>query len=129
MNMLGTDTENDLLADVVFNIVVDFGLRQLKRIILKLKIKVARLLNNSCVDKVHLRRTDKSGNKHVAGILVKFMRYINLLNKSVFHDNDSGSHCHSLGLVMSNVNKGCLKVMVDFGKLCSHLCTELSVKV
>ena len=36
---------------------------------------------------------------------------------------------NGLGLVMSNVNKGCLKVMVDFGKLCSHLCTELSVKV
>ena len=60
------------------------------------------------IQEVHLWRTNESGNKHIAWIVIKVLRCIYLLNISVFHNNDTIAHGHSLGLVMGNVNEGCL---------------------
>jgi len=62
-------------------------------------------------------------------MLIKSLRSINLLNNTVFHNNDSVAHCHSFSLIVSYVNKCCTQFLVKLSNFCSHLCTELSVKV
>ena len=57
------------------------------------------------------------------------MRRIDLLNEAVLHNNDSVTHGHSLGLVMSYVDEGGAQLLMELGELGSHLCTELSVQV
>ena len=140
MNVLRTNTHNNFLADISlkavililrsreFNFILNTGAglcifgAKLYEIILAL-FKELRL------DKVHLRRTDKSGNEKVAGIEVKVIRGINLLNKTALHNNNAGTHCHSLGLVVGNVNKRSTQTLVKLRNFGTHLCTELSIQV
>ena len=76
------------------------------------------------VDEVHLRRTDKARNKLVYRILIKVDRRIDLLNITVLHNNDSVTHRHSLCLVMGYIDKGRTQLLMELGKLGSHLSTH-----
>ena len=52
-----------------------------------------------------------------------------LLNNSVFHNNDSGTKCHSLGLVMCYVDDGSAQSLMQFRNLGTHLYTKLCIQV
>ena len=71
---------------------------------------------------------DRAGEE-VVGLIVKVLRCINLLNNAVLHNNDTGTKCHSLGLVMCYVDDGCFKSLMKLGDLNTHLNTEFSVQV
>ena len=98
-------------------------------VVLKVEVEVVALLLKRTVDEVHLRCSDKSCNEDVNGLVVKLLRCINLLNKTVLHNNDSGCHGHSLDLVVSNVYEGGSNSLMELCKLSSHGSTKLSVKV
>ena len=68
------------------------------------------LFAENSVDKVHLGRTDKSGDKCIAGNVIKVLRSVNLLNVTVLHNHNAVGHGHSLGLIVGNINKGGLKL-------------------
>ena len=74
-------------------------------------------------------RTDKSGNKGVAGDIIKVLRSVDLLDVTVLHNDDTVGHGHSLGLVVGNIDEGGFQFQMDLGKLGTHLCTELGVEV
>ena len=66
------------------------------------------------IHKVHLRRSDKSCNEQVARCIVKVLRCIDLLNDSVFHNDDSRSESHGFCLVMCYIDDRCAEVFVKF---------------
>ena len=130
VNALGTDAHNDFLAHIVLqNGVVSLFGRKLNGGVAEVQEHFAVILFKLAVNKVHLRSADKACNEQVDRHIVQILRSIHLLNKTVLHNNDSGCHGHSLGLVMGNVNKGGTDSLMDLGKLGSHGCTELCVKV
>ena len=57
------------------------------------------------------------------------LRSIALLNYPVLHNDYTIGHRHSLGLVVSNVNKCGSESLMQFRYLGSHLSAKLSVKV
>ena len=81
------------------------------------------------LEEVHLRRAQKGRNKLILGAVVKELRSIDLLYDTVFHDDDTGTHGHSLGLVVGDVYKGCGKFVVKLGNLGTHLNTQFRVEV
>ena len=133
MNRFGSDTENNLLTAVRHKFFVVLGHYFLTR---KFQGKLAEVdedvfasSRQFCFNEVHLRRTDESRNEHIARQVVKILRCVALLDKSVFHYDNTGSHRHSLRLVVRNVYKRCSESQVKFGYFRSHLGTEFCVKV
>ena len=57
------------------------------------------------------------------------LRSVDLLNVTVLHDDDTVGHGHGFGLVMGNIDEGGFQLYVNFGKLGTHLSTELGVQV
>ncbi len=130
VNSLGTETCNNFLTDVILEVgVVSLLCGKLDGEVLEVKVNVLALLLELTVDEVHLRCADKACNEDIYGIVIEVLRSINLLNETVLHNNDTGSHGHSLDLVVSNVDEGGSNALVKLGKLSSHRCTELSVEV
>ena len=89
---------------------------------------VSLLVESTCYE-VHLRCTDEACNEEVNGRIIEVLRSVNLLDETVLHNYDTGSHCHSLYLVVSYVDECCTESLVDLCKLSSHGCTELCVQV
>ncbi len=130
VDSLGTNTEDNLLADVLLEVgVVSLVSGKLDLGNTESSVKIVTLLNELAGKEVHLRSTDEACKEEVAGRIVKVLRSINLLDDTVLHNNDTGCHGHSLDLVVSNVDEGGLDLLVKLGKLGSHACTELCVKV
>ena len=84
---------------------------------------------DNAVNKVHLRRSHEACNEEVAGIIIKVLRRVDLLNNAVLHYDDSGAQCHSLGLVMCYIDDRCAESLMELGDFGSHLNTELRVQV
>ena len=78
---------------------------------------------------VHLRRADEGRDKEVAGAVKKLLRRRNLLDITVFHDDNARAHCHGLGLVVRDVNEGRLQFTVKLCELGAHRRAELRVEV
>ena len=130
VNSLGTETCNNFLTDVILEVgVVSLLSGKLDGEVLEVEVYVLTLLLELTVDEVHLRSADEACNEDVYRVVIEVLRSINLLDKTVLHNYDTGSHSHSLDLVVSNVDKGGSNVLVKLGKLGSHRCTELSVEV
>lgn len=104
-------------------------LRDLDRRIAELEEHVLALLYERTLDEVHLRRADKAGHEDVAGEVVQVLRGIDLLDNAVLHYDDAGRHCHSLDLIVGNVNEGGLQSLMQLGQLASHRSAQLSVEV
>ena len=137
---LGTNAENDLLVyQRLESVGISLSLGNLYVVLnalgglgvlgAELYDILAVLLEKNSVDEVHLRRADEARNELVYRIVVKVLRSIYLLDVTVFHNNDTVTHRHSLSLVMSNVDKGGTQSLMELGYLGSHLSTELSVEV
>ena len=130
VDVFGTDTEDNFLADIALK----FGVAclfcgKLEFVAAEASVKAVALLLDAGIDEVHLRCADKSCNEEVNRLVVKLLRRINLLDDTVLHNNDTGSHGHSFDLVMCNVDEGCAESLVKLCKLGSHGSTELSIEV
>ena len=130
MYVLRTDTHNNGLSVIS---AVDnsfcFGSRQFHVVFTNSKSNVVSVNFYFCIQEVHLRRSDESCNEQVARCVVQVLRGIYLLNNSVFHNNDSGTKCHSLGLVMCYVDDGSAQSLMQFRNLGTHLYTKLCIQV
>ena len=130
MDTFRTQTGNHFFA----NVFIQHAFRRLfsgklERVAFKIEEHIVAFFGQRAVDEVHLRRADKSGHENVAGIVIKVLRRIDLLNKTVFHDHDTGGHRHSLDLVVRHINEGGLHSLMEFGQLGSHGRAQFRVQV
>ncbi len=131
VHILGTNTQKHLAAD---NAVVDnaqgarLGYHDLVGFADE-RVKIAVFLDEFCFKYVHLRRAQEASYKQVGGVIVKRGRRIYLLDNTVFHNDDTRAHGHSLGLVVRDVNKRRGKTVVNFGNLGTHLNAQFCVEV
>ena len=130
MNILWTDTKNNCLANItaVFQH-FRFRCRDNDVILTNFSNKVAAFFSNLSVKEVHLRGSHESCNEQVAWLLIKVLWCINLLNNTIFHNNDSGTKGHSLCLVMCYVDDRSAQSLMQLGDLSSHLYTKLCIQV
>ena len=145
-DVLGTDTHNDGLR--IVDLVVDIGIELASGVLVigqqdlilnalaglgvlgtELEEELIALFDEDTLDEVHLGRTDEAGNELVAGTVIKPCRAVDLLDEAVLHNDDAVTHGHSFGLVVGNVDEGGTDSLMKLGKLGTHLCTQLSVKV
>jgi len=130
MDMLRTDTNDDILAVVSKNSgITTLGFGELDGGLADVQIGALAVYANLGIDGVHLRSTDEGCNKLVAGVFIQLLRSSNLLNETVTHNNDTGSHGHSFGLVVGNIDEGGLEFLMQTGQVGSHLGTQLSIQV
>ena len=139
MQTFGTDADNNVLADIIldsgigsfFGSNLEISVYRVVEVfrIAELRIYAVGALLKKRVDEVHLRSADEAGDKEVGRIVVEVLRSVDLLDKTVLHNDYSGRHGHSLDLVMGNIKEGSLETLVNLGKLGPHLGAELSVKV
>ena len=110
MNIFRSDTEYySFTYIVVKSRIRSLSIRKLYCIAVKFKEYTFSVLGKYRVNKVHLWASDKSRCEHITRLIVKICRSIHLLNNTIFHNNDSCTHCHSLSLVMCYIDKCCLK--------------------
>jgi hypothetical protein len=57
------------------------------------------------------------------------LRAVDLLNEAILHNNNSGTHGQSFGLVVGNVDEGGLEVLVQLADFRSHLNPQLCIEV
>ena len=127
---LRTDAADNGLVGVGQNFgVAALLVGKLELVFAKLDVSVAALIEESCVEDVHLGSADKGSDEQVGGIFVENLGSCDLLDDTVLHADDTGTHGHSLDLVVGNVDKGGSELLMELGELGSHLSTELSVKV
>ena len=129
-NILWTNTKGNCLIFIsIINQLLSFILRKFNGVRTKHQTYFRTGYNYFCIDEVHLRRTDKSGNKQVVWSHIQIKWRINLLHNTIFHNNDSGTKCHSLGLVMCYVDDGSAQSLMQFGNLGTHLYTKFCIQV
>jgi len=131
MDVVGTDTEDNLLACVCKNFrLAALVLRQSDlAAFAEGEVGNAALVYQSSLAGVHLRSTDEGSNEEVCGILEEVLGSCDLLYEAVLHNNDTSTHGHSLGLVVGNVDEGGSQLDVQLGELGTHSGTELSIQV
>ena len=133
LEALRTNAQDNVLADVLGKLIDLLALRDGNFVgvvfVAKGNNVTTVFLNQLGVDEVHLRRTHEACNEHVGGLGVQILRSVDLLDEAVLHNNDAGTHGHSLDLVMGNVDEGGAQTEVQLGQLGPHLCTELCVQV
>ena len=130
VQMLRTDAEDDGLTDI--SAVLQLGsLGSIKGdgVASEGKGYIITLSLALCVDHVHLRRSDETCNELVAWCIVEILRCIYLLDDTILHNDDSGTQCHRLGLVMCYVDDGGLEGLVELCDLYTHLCSQLRIEV
>ena len=89
---------------------------------------VAFLLN--CYShEVHWRCSNEASNELVDWVVVQVKWFTNLLNVTVFHNNNLCTHCHSFDLVVCNVDHCSLESLVQSCDFTTHCNAELSIKV
>ena len=62
-------------------------------------------------------------------LVIQVLRSIYLLDNAVLHNYDSGTQCHSLGLVMCYIDDGGAQSLMQLSDLDTHLYTQLSIQV
>ena len=129
-NVLRADSEDDAPA---VPLSVDEGFRLFFREGNTLSFKFKKCpgaRNAHCrIEEIHLRRAHESRHKQVAGFFIQILRRVDLLHYAVFHDDDPGSQCHRLRLVMCDINDRGAQSLVEFGNFRPHLDTEFGVQV
>ena len=64
-----------------------------------------------------------------AGQIIQMLRSIDLLDEAVLHNDDTGTHGHSLGLVVRYIDEGGAELLIQLVDLGSHVSAELSIQV
>ena len=130
VDMLGTDTEADFLADVrLENAILVLALGQNDGILVELEGELAAFLHEGSVHEVHLRGADEACYELVAGQIIQVLRSIDLLDEAVLHNDDTGTHGHSLGLIVCYIDEGGAELLIQLRNLSSHVSAELCVEV
>ena len=83
----------------------------------------------TCIEKIHLRRPNKTSYKKVLWLVKDLLWTADLLNQTIFHDDDAISQCHGFNLIMRNIDKRCLNTLAQFNNLCAHKIAQIGVKV
>ena len=125
MNILRPDTENHFFAHIGRKL----RLHKRNPVLAEYQHKAVAFLLHNRLQEVHLRRTDETSHKLIAGIVVQILGRIHLLNDAVLHYHNPVPHGHGFRLVMGDIDKGGLKSLVKRGNLASHLRTQLGVQI
>ena len=128
-NSLRTYAEEYFFAVMIAQLRNRITCRKLDGCIFKRDKHIIILNMDHCIDEVHRRHSNESGNECINRLLIKFRRGINLLNEAVFHNNDTCTHRHGFCLIMCNIYDCCLKSLVKLCDLNTHLYTKLGIKV
>jgi len=130
MEKFRSETGDNFFVNVVVELRIGcFFIRNLQREVFKVEENISTFFRKRSVDEVHLRSAYEACDKYVDRHIIKLLRCIDLLDNTVFHNNDTGSHCHSLNLVMRNVYERRADLLVKLCKLGSHRGTKLCIKV
>ena len=81
------------------------------------------------LDQVHRRRPDEPAHEEVHRLVVEHLRCVDLLEQTALQDGHTIAHGHRLGLVVRDVDGGCLELALDAGDLGAHLHPQLGVEV
>ena len=81
------------------------------------------------VKEVHLRHTDKAGNKEIGRTIENILWGTNLLHVSITHNNNTVAQRHGLRLIVCNVNERTVNLLTQLNKLGTHLITQLCIQV
>ena len=82
-----------------------------------------------CRQEIHLRRADKPGHELVRRFVVEFHRRAHLLNLSVVHHHNFISQGHRFYLVVGDIHHGGFQLLVQTGKVQTHLHAQLGIQV
>ena len=83
----------------------------------------------SAVKEIHGRGPDEACDEHIDRMMIDLIRFADLLNEAVFHDDDAGGHRHRLDLIVGDVDGGGADIVMDADDFAAHLDAELGVKV
>ena len=73
-NILRANTECDLFADIICQLRCFLRWQNHSVVLTIFKEQLTALFNNCCINKVHLRRTDKTGYKKIVWSVIKILR-------------------------------------------------------
>ena len=127
-DVLGTDAEEDVLADIGLDGGVPGG-GQGDGDRAGLEDESAVLGGERALEDVHGRGADEAGDEGVRGPVIDIQRGVDLLDDAVLHNADAVAHGHGLDLVVRDVDHGGAEAgmeLVDFG---AHLDAHLGVEV
>ena len=132
MQILWTDTHGNGLSYITCLLLQFLAFSAGRAIVCPPNVKVtsAPLSFTSASIIVHLRSSDESCNELVAWFVVQILWRIYLLDHTVFHNNDSGTQCHSLGLVMCYIDDSVPAVSdADLEISDTHLASQFCIQV
>ena len=130
VDVLGTDAHVNFLADALVALqLLELLSGNLNGVLSEYGVSFAVFLLETNGEEVHLRRADESGYEQIGGIVIEVLGSVNLLDETVLHNYDAGTHGHSFGLVVGYVDEGGLQALMELGDLSSHLNAQLSVEV
>ena len=130
MDVFRTDAHDNFLADVAFvDELGDLLLGNNDLVIAEGGNNILSFTIQFHVEEVHLGASDEAGHELVGGIVVQVLGGIHLLHNAVLHNNDTAGHGHSFGLVMGNVDEGCLQSLMQLRDLSTHGNAQLGVQV
>jgi len=130
VDVLRTDAKVYFLADALVALqLLKLLSGNLNGVLSEYRVNFAVLLGEAYGEEVHLRGADESGNEQIGGIVVEVLGGVNLLDETVLHNYDAGTHGHSFGLVVGNIDEGGLQALMELGDLSSHLNAQLGVEV
>ena len=87
------------------------------------------LFKNFYSQEVHWRCSDEACYELVDWVIVEIKWSTNLLDNTIFHNNDFCTQCHSFNLVMSYINHCCLKSVVKSSQFRTHCYTKFCIQV
>ena len=129
-DVLGADAEDDLLGLLVLRLERFLHLfRHIDDCAVHADNVSATLDRELRIEEVHLRGADESGDEEVCRVVEHLLRGTDLLDVTVFHDDDSIAQRHGLGLVVGDVHKRGVDVLAELDELGAHLVTQLCVEV
>lgn len=95
----------------------------------RVDFELAIIFNQSGVKEVHTGATDEPTNKDIVWVVIERGWCVNLLQDTVFHDSDAGSHCHCLNLIMGYIDESCLEALMQAGQLRTCLYAQLCIQI
>ena len=131
-NLLGTDTHRNVSCRSshprLSQKICRFR-REIKGHMLGLNMELIAHTHKMRIKEVHLRHTDKAGNKEIGRTIENILWGTNLLYVSIPHNNNTVTQRHSLCLIVCNVNERTVNFLAQLNKLGTHLITQLCVQV
>ena len=84
------------------------------------------VLKHNCI--YYVRLTDKVCHKGIDRLVINILGCADLLNLALIHNNNGIRHWQSFFLVVSNINKGYAKLLLNIFQLTLHILSEFEVK-